>query len=454
MATTTAHITWMPLAGSLGYKIEYKLKSSLVWLTPGPPTNPPNPTLNTFYDLEVEEGEEYDGRLSSNCGRLGFKYKFFDITPPDPTPVLVWEEDTYQCTQAGTGFTLDATYTGFSSPGGMMWDNTSGRFYVVDLDDVNGNFWWFDPSTITGYASANHIAGSTTDINAYTFDPVNRRIIAAGDGSGGAKVLNIATNTVTDLAYGTNTTPGNGRRAPVVLSDTRIYGFCKVPDIIRYYNRTTLTFIAEISKSSIPSAATYIPSTEGYHAVSVGSEIWIIASSRSASAIARYNADFTVLNGTVTLSGSAVATGSGFGSRYWMNYYYETATSRLFVGDLGSSILFTINTLTGTVINTVQLVNLRGKAYTDFAFSKNELDGSIYMQARGVNTLSDSTPNFKLYKIDNLTGDLVAVYPNAQAALLSNRGGTSELWGVAPNVVQWAMPNTGWDTDGLVLKYI
>lgn len=452
MALTTVHISWLPLPGSNGYTIEYKLKSSNVWIKPGPPDNPANPTLNTYYDLEVEEGGEYDGRLSSVCPS-GFKYVFFDMLPPDPTPVLVWEEDTYQCTQAGTGFTLDDTFTGFSSPGGIMWDNTSQRFYVIDFDDVLGNFWWFDPSTITGFASANHIAGSTSDINTYTYDTANRRIIAAGDGSGGAKVLNIATNTVTSLPYGTDTSPGTGRRAPIILSSNRIYAFCKLPDIIRTYNRTTLVFIQEISKGSIPSASTYMPSTEGYHAVAIGSEIWIIAASRSASAIARYDLDFTTLNGTIPLTGSATAGGS-FGGRYWMNFYYNEDTNRLFIGDLGSQNLFVVNTATNAVINTIQIPNMRGKLYGDFAFSKSEFDGSLYMQVRGIDTLSDSSPNFKLYRIDILTGDLLYIYPDTQAALLSWRAGTNEQWGVAPGVVSWAVPNTGWDTDGLILKYI
>lgn len=455
MATTTAHITWMPLAGTLGYTFEYKLKSSSTWITPGPPSNPANPTLNTFYDLEVEEGEEYDGRLSSLCASGRIRYVFFDIIPPDPTPVLVWEEDTYQCTQTGSGLTLDDTFTGFSSPGGTMWDNTSGRFYVVDFDDVLGVFWWFDPDTITGFASANHISGSiTTDINTFTFDVTNRRIIAAGDGTGGAKVLDIAAGSVVDLPYGTDTSPGTGRRAPIILSSNRIYAFCKSPDIIRTYNRSTLVFIQEILKSGVPSASTYMPSSEGYHAVAIGSEIWILAASRSASAVARYDSDFTTLNGTIALPGSNVATGSGFGGRYWMNFYYNQDTNRLFIGDLGSQLLFVINTATNTVVNTVQITNMRGKDYGDFAFSKSEFDGSLYMQVRGVDTLSDGSPNFKLYKIDVVTGELLFIYPDAQASNVSWRAGTNEQWGVAPGLVSWPSFPPGWDTDGLVLKYI
>lgn len=452
MALTTVHISWLPLPGSNGYTIEYKLKSSNVWIKPGPPDNPANPTLNTYYDLEVEEGEEYDGRLSSVCPS-GFKYVFFDMLPPDPTPVLVWEEDTYQCTQTGSGLVLDQTYTGFSSPAGITWDNTSGRFYVVDYDDVLGVFWWFDPDTITGFGSANHIAGSiTTDINTYVFDTVNRRIIAAGDGTGGAKVLDIAAGTVTDLTYGTNTSAGTGRRAPIILSSNRIYAFCKLPDIIRTYNRSTLVFIQEILKSSIPSAGVYMPSTEGYHAVAIGSEIWIIASSRSASAIARYDLDFTTLNGTITLPGAATASGS-FGGRYWMNFYYNEDTNRLFVGDLGSQLLYTINTATNAVVNTVQISNMRGKTYGDFGFSRSEFDGSLYMQVRGINSLSDSSPNYKLYKIDIVTGELLFIYPDTQASIVSWRAGTDEQWGVAPGAVSWS-GTPGWDTDGLILKYI
>ena len=76
MAVITAHLEWPAVPGSLGYLIEYKEQSSAVWLTPGPPTNPANPTLNLSYDLEIMEDIIYDLRLSSQCSEGTTKYKF------------------------------------------------------------------------------------------------------------------------------------------------------------------------------------------------------------------------------------------------------------------------------------------------------------------------------------------------------------------------------------------
>lgn len=448
MATITAHIEWMPLSGSNGYTVEYKLKSSDTWLL----ANPPNPTLYTYYDLEVEEGEEYDGRISSVCPS-GSKYIFFDILPPEPTPILIWEEDTYQCTQSGNAFTLDDTYTGFSSPQALFYDDTTSRFYVVDSDDVLGNLWYFNPNTITGFGSATHVAGLTSDVNTWVHDPINRRIIVAGDQTGGAYILNIATNTFTTLVYGTNTTAGSGRRAPLALSANFIYAFCSVPNEIYIYNRSTLAAVSTVTKASITNNTTYL--VNGYSVIFVGSEIWVPATARANSGIARYSSDFGSFLGVITLPSALkpVSPWTAGTSFFWQTNYYDEANNRLYIADIGSNKLFTINTSTQAVINTTDIVNRRGKAYAISSFFKNELDGKIYMSCHYVDDLTDNVNNYKLYTID-INGDYEYVYPDQSASTLKLRTGTNELWGVNAGRVIWDTPNTGWGTDGLVLKYI
>lgn len=452
MATQTAHITWDPVAGSLGYLIEYKEMSSPTWLTPGPPSNPANPTLNTFYDLIVTEGLVYNGRLTSKCASGRGNIRLFTIIPNDPTPTLIWEEDTFQCTQAGAAFSLDNTYTGFSSPQAIFWDDTSQRYYVVDADDALGNLWWFNPNTITGFGSANHIAGLTSDVNISVHDDTNRRIIVAGDQTGGAYVLDIATNTFTTLPYGVNTTPGSGRRTPMVLSPTQLYCFCSSPNEIYIFNRISLSLTTTVNKTTIPSSGTYL--VNGYSILFVGSEIWVPATARANGSIARYDSTFSTLIGTIILPGIAtpVSPWTHSTSFLWQTNYYDAPNNRLYIADIGSNLIFTINTITRAIINTITITDRRGKAYAITSMFKNELDNKIYFSLHCVDDLTDNANNYKLYTID-VAGNFTYIFPDESASTLALRAGTNQLWGTNPGRVIWDSPNTGWDTDGLILKY-
>lgn len=424
---------------AVNYVVTYKEATSIVWITP--PGNPTN--SSPFLIGGLMPDTLYDFKIQTDCGIVTFQGE------GTGEAITLWIEDTFTCEQ-DQPFNLSNTYTGFSSPLTATWDQISGRYYVVDADDSLGTFWWFNPDTITGFPSANHISGSiTNDINTYAIDKVNRRIYSAGDNSGGMLVLNMATNVVSTLAYGVDSGPPGGVavRAPIGLSSDKIYAFCKNPNVVRTYNRTTLAFIAEVNKSAIPSSSTYL--SGGFSVQFVGSEIWVIAAARSEPKIARYNSDFTSLIGTITLPGVATA----YSGLYWMGSYYDEANNKVYIGDIGSKKYFVIDSSTGSVLKNIQLTNSRGKSYYNFSFIKNELDGSIYMQTQGANALTDSTPNYKLYKINSSTGDIVFMYPNAQATTLSLRTGTSEQWGVNSGLVIWSSPNTGYNTDGLILKY-
>lgn len=434
MAIKPAEIHYTVLPG-VSYVITYKKTTDSTWIVP--PGNPTN--TNPFIINGLETEVQYDLKIQNNCGIVTTQ---FTLTGEVET---VWVEDTFICEQSEP-FSIDATYTGFSSPYGMQWDSIKQRFYVVDADDMLGNFWWFNPNTITGFVSANHLSGSTTDINAWAFDKVNRRIYATGDGSGGMKVLDIATDTVSTLAYGTNVSPGSGVRAPIGLTASTIYAFVKNEDKIRLYNRSTLAFLSEITISSIPSASTYL--TQGFSLLFVGSEIWVTAAARANGNIARYNANFTALNGTITLPGIATA----FTGGYWQGSLYDAVNNKVYVADDGSKKVFVIDTTTASILHTISLNNFRGKAYSDFSITKNELDGNIYIQAKGVNSLGDVSPNYKLYKLNSTTGNIVSMYPDTQAAVLVNRTGTGEQWGNQPGLVSWS-GTPGWNTDGLILKY-
>lgn len=376
----------------------------------------------------------------------------YTLCPLPIPPTYSWIPLDFTCQQAEL-VQLIAQYSNFSSPFGLFYDSPTGRFYVVDNDDVGGNFWWFNPDTITGSSSRNYISGSTSDINSYVVDPVYRRILAVGDASGGAKVLDIATNTVTTLAYGTNTSAGSGRRIPIAMSNSYYYAFCSVPNIVRRYNRIDLSFVDEIDKTTIPFQSTYL--TNSYAVNFVGSEIWVGAAARNVSEIARYSADFSTLIGTINLPGAAKPTTAGgwtAASFYWQSHFYDKDNDRYYVSDIGSKNIYVIEASTATILNQFTITNTRGKSYIDGTWSKNELDGKIYLSVRCTNNLSDSTANYKLYQLNPTSGAKEYIYPDAQVSALVLRVGTSEQWGVSPGNTSWGGV-AGWDTDGLVSKY-
>lgn len=449
MAVVTAHISWPAVPGSLGYLLEYRAQPSLVWVTPGPPTNPPNPTLSLTYDLEINEGTTYDLRISSACANGASKYIYTTLFDP-LSPTLEWVEDTYTCEQ-DSPFTLDTTYTGFSSPQGIFWDDTSQLFYVVDVDDALGNVFTFDPDTITGFVSANHIVGANAPIGlfvaAHAFDPVNRRIWTAGDDTNGARVLDIASGTWTLLSYGTNGSLGSARRSPVVLSASTAYCFSASPDTIETFDLVTLAPISSISKGTIPSSGTYM--TQSYGVTFVGSEAWVHAGQRGDGNIAVYDSAFTSLLTTIVLPSISTPGGSWTPNPglYWQSHYYDAVGSRWYVSDTGSSRIIIIDTATKTVVNNIVIGNKRGKDFAACSFFKNELTGEIFASVQCIDTATD-TANTKLYRI--VGDEITYIFPDQSTTALKNRIGTNEGWGVQQNLVK---PTGAWATDGLVFKY-
>lgn len=432
---------------NLSWKIEGQPDSSYTAL-PNATVNPagniisPNPytflTGTTFEDIRV--------RAINTCNNSTVTALFDGFAEP------IWVEYTFACEQDTASGLVD-TYEGFSSPIGMAYDSTTARFFVVDSDDTGGNFFSFNPDTITNYSSVTHIAGSNTDINTFIVDRINRRIIAAGDGSGGAKVLNMATSTVTDIPYGNNAAPGTGRRTPVALSDNFFYAFCSSPNVVRRYNRGALTFVDEINKTTIPSNNMYL--VNGYSVNFIGDEIWVGATARGNSNIARYSADFLTLIGTISLPGATIpTTGWTAFSAFWQTHYYDSENNRYYVSDLGSRNIYVINTITRDIVLQFQITSTRGKNYTSCSFIKNELDGKIYLSVSCINNLGDSTANFKLYKLDPITGEREIVFPNSSGSQLTLRPGTQEQWAVSPGLRSWDSPNTNWNIDGRILKYI
>lgn len=454
MAVKPVTLSWPGVPGALGYLVEIKEQSSSTWTTPGPPLNPANPTLNLSYEVQVEEGITYDVRLSTLCAQGAIKYRYTTIFDP-LSPSFGWIEDTYSCEQ-DTPFVLTNTYTGFSSPQGIFWDEPTGLFYVVDVDDVQGNVWTFDPDTITGFPSATHITGPNAPLNMYVtthaLDSTNRRIWTAGDDTGGARVLDIASGTWTFLSYGVNSSLGNSARNPVILSSSTAYCFSNnegTSSGIKTFDLSTITPTGTILFSSIPSQSTYL--TQSYGVTFVGSEAWVWAGSRSNGNIAVYNNTFTSLLATITLPGIATP-GSPWTpnpSFYWQSHFYDEINNRWYVGDTGSNQIIIIDTVAKTIIKQEIIINLRGRDHAATSFFRNELTGEIFASVACANFAGDPNTNNKLYRLTD--SGIAYVYPDESTAALKLRLGTNEAFGVQQNLTK---PQAGaWATDGLVFKY-
>jgi hypothetical protein len=70
MAIVNYTMTWDPVAGSLGYLVEFKKDGDTEWTVP---SSPSNPTLFTTYAVDLESDSQYTLRLSSigtNCVQL------------------------------------------------------------------------------------------------------------------------------------------------------------------------------------------------------------------------------------------------------------------------------------------------------------------------------------------------------------------------------------------------
>lgn len=425
---------------SVEYIIKYKEAESINWIiAPGNPTN-----TSPFYIGGLELNVLYDFSIESSCGIVTFQG--ISNTPE----MFLWIEDTFVCEQDNP-FTLADTYTGFSSPQGIYWDETFQRYYVVDVDDVNGNVWWFNPNTMSGYSDANHISGvNFSAVTAHVHDPVNRKIWVAGDNTNGAHVLDIGTGIFTPISYGTNGTPGSSARAPLLLGSTNVYAFSNSPNAIYLYDRITLALNDTILKSTIPFSSTYM--TQAYGVTIVGNEAWVWAGSRGNGSIAIYDSNFTTLLSTIDLpsNGAQVPGGSWTPnpSLFWQSHFYDASNNRWYVSDTGSSKIFIINTVSRNIINTIDIGNKRGKNFASASFFKSELSGEIFAAVRCSNTASD-IPNTKLYKLSD--SGITYMYPDESTTTLKIRVGTNESWGVNQGLVSWQ--GGAWNIDGQLFKY-
>lgn len=450
MAIITAHIEWSPVVGATGYLIQYKEQDSDVWITP---SSPANPTAGLSYDIEIETDTYYDGRILTQCP-AGGKTIYFVMF--EETVTFIWVEDTYTCEQDDI-FTLSLTVSGLSSPQAILYYQPTNRYYIVDADDVTGNFWWFNPSTFNSPAGRNYIAGQPVaaplQLKTAAIDKTNNRLLAAGDTSNGLIVYDIPTNTFTNVVYGTNS-PGGFIRPSINLigSDYYCVDLSGTPSIY-IVPSSTLTVSSTIAVSSIPSNTTFFNTSYGL--TLVNGEIWCTCNTRTSVAgagnIGVYDTALTTLNDTIVVPGAI--TWPGGSNRYWQTHFYDEDNDRWYVHDIGSNTLHVINTLTKAVIYSLTFDNRETKSNCNVGFSLNTLTGELFASYFGLNTITDGSPILRFYKVNRATYTFENMFVGSSAANLTNRTGSNEFWAITPGIFEWNVPNTGWDTDGQAFKY-
>ena len=110
ITATAATATWAPVSGATGYYVDYKLASSLDWITIANGT-----TSLTWTLMGMNPSTSYDWRVRANCTSGSSAY-----------------------TQ--TRFTTLATGSGCSAPGGLSASNIASSTATLNWNAVNGAF--------------------------------------------------------------------------------------------------------------------------------------------------------------------------------------------------------------------------------------------------------------------------------------------------------------------------
>lgn len=442
-------VTWNPLAGATGYLVEYKANGDVNFTTP---SDTPNPTLNTFYDLTLTPGVAYTVRLTSFISgkRCTPVLKQFTAAGT-PVITLEWVTDDFTCEQEAA-FTLQTTYTGFRSPVDIFWEDTLGKFIVVDFDDPNGLVYTFNPLAFTGYADRTVIAGTAggqTRIGA-DYDGDNRRVWYSGDQTSGVKVVDIVGNNTTSLPFGTN---GNFTRMIVKILGTNVYCASRATsgsptDILIFDKNNPLNPPITKTNASIPNGSSYF--SDAFTMTKVGNEIWVGAAQRANGDIGRYSLDLSNFYGTVVLPSKAI----WVSGKYWQGHYFDEAKNKYYVNDSGSNNLYVIDTsneFSPTVVTTQHIGNRRDKAKAVYNFVKNEITDELYFSGNDQNDTSGSGAVSRTYLIDRDSFKFLYIYPNVVFGSLKHRLGTNELWGVTAG--QLYTQNPAIPADGSILKF-
>lgn len=420
---------------------------------PGSYTDIPDATVNTSgtiispspYTFTVPD-DSITLVATNDCSTNEFS-KDFPIS-------ITYKIDTYTCEQDSV-FTPIATITGLSSPRFLYYDDVTGRVYGVDGDNVNGPFFWYLPtatlSSQINYTQSIIAGGGQKYYYASDLDPQYRRSYVTGRDTGGMNVYDWDTDAVTVVPFGSD--GANFNRQFVKVFTNVILCTDTVAATLTIIDRATLSVISTTAFSAIPSGTSSLygsPTIE-----QVGSEIWVARNNSSAGVqspnIFCYNDTFTTLIRTINVSADSAVVASA-------NVYCKAAwvyNGIYYVLDAGSSKLMRIDPATPTTYTVVHTFNNRGNQYnyTAAALVVDPISGDTFLNTTYYVALGNSSSRSVVFKWDFANDRPTYIYPDTSFLNLTRIGISNQLHGASPGNAVWNIPNTGWDTDGVITKY-
>lgn len=438
-------LTWLSGGPSTtSYIVEYKKSVDSVWTTaPGSPT-----TSTSLAISGLDYSTSYDFRVTAQCASGPAS----PVTTTGVTPgELIWIGGDYICNQDSV-FTLVSQVTGLSSPKTALYYQPQNRVYVVDNDDSNGVFWWFDPDNFTTASQRNYIAGSNVLPNGYitNIDRQYNRLYATGLFSGvtgGLLVYDIPSNTVSTVPFGSNI---SFSRVGLSIGTNLLYCNDANSNSITLINRSDLTVNNVIDIGLIPPAVGARRITGSSILTQVNNEIWVIedgATSSPNNYILRYSTDLTTLIGVIDISAYRTIWKLG---TFWGKCFYDQPKNKFYVTDIGASSVVVVDTTTNSVISGFFINNRQNFQGINLGFITDPITQDLYVSGPTINT-NDTIGTYRTYKLNRDTLFIEQLYPNLSFKQLERYGLTNILFGVEPGQTRWQ--GGSWSTDGIVNKF-
>ncbi len=378
--------------------------------------------------------------IGTTCGNY--------TTVTGQTQDLIWIPLDTVCEKEGK-FNIFKTISGLSSPVRVKSDPTAispKKMYVFDYDSTAGNIYSFNPDTATSIADMTYYTAYAPDLNVYNgyIDMEKRKIYTVGKNTGGMKVYDIDTDTVSTVSFGVGSNGNNFSRMVLLVNGNNIY--CNYKDLsindIIIIDRTTLTVTNTIPISSIPNNARF--TIGGFSLLLVGSEVWVSAGSGSSvSGIGVYNADLSVNITNVTFSGAA----TWDFSKYWGDAFYDVTSGHVYANDIGSSQRWVIDVATHSILDQKTQVNRQGKTNASHGWTVDPITNELYVTVDSSNSSIDS-PIVKTYIEDRSTYEYNQIYSNTAVPELNRIPGTNTIVSAFNGLPSWA--GGAWATDGRI----
>lgn len=367
--------------------------------------------------------------------------------PVNEEGLYEWVEDDNYCEQENPLNLVD-TISGFADPYLVGYDEVSERMYFVDGSAITqgSNIYSGDPDTMVSASDVTPHGSINVAALAQLFDGPNRMIYITGPDTSGLIAYNIATGSVTNVAFGTN---GSYARLTLVKYGDTILSLSTVGSQANIVDASTLTLTSNIPYASIPDYEDRF--SGGPLAFLINNKWWILNSQGSTYGVVQpsigvYSSDFSVLESTIALPGQLTWTNSA----YWRTGIIIDGL--LFIYDAGSNQLLTVDINTQVVTSRYVFTNREGKTNSFLSVIQDPVTLELYISGNWTNDANtDLAPIQVTYRLNSTTFQPDTIYPAIQYGTnIARKTGTDVLVGVAGGIPVYPTNPPGAATDGEV----